>query len=71
MPTVSIVVPMYNAEAFVTKTLHSILQEQTVDLEVIVVNDRSTDRSLQRVFGDWRQARSESSLDQVKAFLPV
>ena len=56
MPTVSIVVPMYNAEAFVAKTLHSILQEQTVDLEVIVVNDRSTDRSLQRVLaiGDKR-----------------
>jgi glycosyltransferase involved in cell wall biosynthesis len=56
MPTVSIVVPMYNAEAFVTKTLHSILQERTIDLEVIVVNDRSTDRSLQRVMaiGDKR-----------------
>ena len=56
MPVVSIVVPMYNAEAFISKTLNSILQEHTIDLEVIVINDRSTDQSLKRVqaIGDKR-----------------
>jgi glycosyltransferase involved in cell wall biosynthesis len=56
MPAVSIVVPMYNAEAFISKTLNSILQERQIDLEVIVVNDRSTDQSLKRVqaIGDKR-----------------
>jgi len=49
MPLVSVVIPMYNAEAFISSTLDSILQEQTVDLEVIVVNDGSTDGSLDRV----------------------
>ncbi|HEY9639257.1 MAG TPA: glycosyltransferase [Coleofasciculaceae cyanobacterium] len=49
MPIVSVVIPMYNAEAFISSTLDSILQEQTVDLEVIVVNDGSTDRSLDQV----------------------
>lgn len=49
MPLVSVVIPMYNAEAFISSTLNSILQEQTIDLEVIVVNDGSTDRSLSHV----------------------
>ncbi|NJR65198.1 MAG: glycosyltransferase family 2 protein [Leptolyngbyaceae cyanobacterium CRU_2_3] len=49
MPLVSVVIPMYNAEAFISGTLDSILQEQTVDLEVIVVNDGSTDGSLNKV----------------------
>jgi glycosyltransferase involved in cell wall biosynthesis len=49
MPVVSVIIPMYNAEAFISSTLDSILQEKTVDLEVIVVNDGSTDGSLNRV----------------------
>jgi glycosyltransferase involved in cell wall biosynthesis len=46
---VSIVVPMYNAEKFVRATLESILQETTVSIEVIVVDDKSTDHSVDRV----------------------
>ncbi len=45
MSLVSVIVPLYNAEAFILKTLESILQENTVPLEIIVVNDRSSDRS--------------------------
>lgn len=48
-PLVSVIVPMHNAEAYITSAVASILQEVTVPLEVIVVNNRSTDRSLQRV----------------------
>jgi GT2 family glycosyltransferase len=48
-PLVSVIVPMHNAEAYVAKAVASILQEAAIPLEVIVVNNRSTDRSLQRV----------------------
>ena len=48
-PRVSVVIPMRNAEAFVEATLQSILLEVTVALEVIVIDDRSTDRSLEKV----------------------
>jgi glycosyltransferase involved in cell wall biosynthesis len=56
LPRVSIIVPMRNAEAFVEATLKSILLEARVVLEVLVINDRSTDRSLERVLriGDSR-----------------
>lgn len=49
MTLVSIVVPMYNAEAFISATIASILQERDIPLEVVVVNDGSTDTSLARV----------------------
>ena len=46
MPTqVSIVIPMRNAEDYVAQTLNSILSETEVSLEVIVVDDGSTDGS--------------------------
>lgn len=42
---ISIVVPMRNAEPFVSATLHSLLRQEGCDFEIIVVNDGSTDQS--------------------------
>ena len=55
-PLVSIVVPMFNAAQFIPTALKSILHEKEVPIEVVVVNDRSTDGSLDRVkeFNDAR-----------------
>lgn len=49
MSLVSVIVPMYNAEPYISATLASILQERDIPLEVVVVNDGSTDASLDRV----------------------
>lgn len=46
---VSIIVPMHNAEPFISATLTSILREHDIPLEVVVVDDGSTDASLKRV----------------------
>lgn len=43
---VSVLVPLHNAEPYIAQTLNSILQETEVPIEVVVVNDRSTDHSL-------------------------
>lgn len=55
-PQVSIVIPVYNGERYVQATLNSILKQTWQDLEVIVVNDGSTDRSMEicRQFNDPR-----------------
>ncbi len=45
-PIISVVVPVFNQERYVEKCLKSILQQDTTNLEVIVVNDGSTDNSL-------------------------
>lgn len=44
-PLVSVVMPMRNAEPYVLAALASVLAEQRVPIEVIVVDDGSTDRS--------------------------
>ncbi|MBU6230523.1 MAG: glycosyltransferase family 2 protein [Cyanobacteria bacterium REEB459] len=55
-PQVTILMPMYNAEVFVERALRSLLQEQRVALEVIVIDHQSRDRSpaLVQAVGDPR-----------------
>lgn len=45
MPTVSIVVPCFNQEAFIADALQSVLAQSYTDWECIVVNDGSNDGS--------------------------
>ncbi|MBQ7154967.1 MAG: glycosyltransferase family 2 protein [Synergistaceae bacterium] len=40
---VSVIIPVHNAEAHVARTLESVLQQDYARLEIIVVNDASTD----------------------------
>ena len=45
MPYFSIVIPVYNKEKFVVKTIESVLDQTFIDYEIIIVNDGSTDQS--------------------------
>ena len=40
---------MRNAESFIVSTINSVLKEKRIAIEVIVVNDKSTDRSLEKL----------------------
>lgn len=44
-PMVSIIVPAYNAEKFIAGTLDSLVKQLYQDIEIIVVNDGSTDNT--------------------------
>ncbi|MBP5334273.1 MAG: glycosyltransferase family 2 protein [Bacteroidales bacterium] len=46
MPSVSVIVPVFNAEAFLDKCLESLAGQTLEDIEVICVDDHSTDISL-------------------------
>lgn len=46
METISIIIPVYNAETTLEKCLHSILNQTYSTLQIILVNDGSTDSSL-------------------------
>jgi len=48
-PTVSIVIPLYNKEKWIEKTLSSLLNQTFSDWEAIIVDDGSTDRSIEVV----------------------
>jgi hypothetical protein len=44
-PQISVIVPVYNVEPFLATTLESVISQTLTDLEVIVVDDGSTDGS--------------------------
>ncbi len=43
--TVSLIVPLFNAQTFIERTLRSVVEQGFESLEVVVVNDGSSDRS--------------------------
>lgn len=47
MLLVSIIIPVYNREKYIEKTLLSVLKQPTFDYEIIIINDGSIDKSLQ------------------------
>lgn len=46
MPKVSVILPVYNAEKYIKRSLLSLLNQTLTDIEIIVINDGSTDKSL-------------------------
>jgi tagatose 6-phosphate kinase len=60
MPKVSIIIPVYNAEAFLERCLDSLLSQTLTALEIIAVDDGSIDRSpeiLDCYAGKYRQIK--------------
>ena len=45
MEKISVIVPVYNSEAYLENCLNSIIQQTYQNLEIILVNDGSTDGS--------------------------
>lgn len=46
MPTVSLIIPIYNAEKYLRRCLNSAMEQTYQDMEILLVNDGSTDSSL-------------------------
>lgn len=49
VPMISVIIPMYNAEKYIEQAIDSVLDQTFKDVEVIVINDCSTDGSLELV----------------------
>lgn len=47
MSTISVVVPAYNSQSTIIETINSVLEQTFTDFELIVINDGSTDRTLE------------------------
>lgn len=48
-PFFSVIIPLYNKEAYIEKTIKSVINQSFTDFEVIIINDGSTDGSLQKI----------------------
>lgn len=55
-PSVSVIMGVFNGEDFLRESLESILQQSFCDFELIVINDGSTDRSLE-ILSEYKDQR--------------
>lgn len=46
---ISIIIPMYNAENFIKHTIQSVVKQSYLNWEIIVIDDLSTDKSIESV----------------------
>ena len=49
---VSVIVPVYNAEKYLNRCIESLTNQTLEDIEMIFVNDGSTDNSINILRGD-------------------
>ncbi|MDO4762966.1 MAG: glycosyltransferase family A protein [Flavobacteriaceae bacterium] len=48
-PLISVIVPCYNVEKYVAECLESIIAQTYQNLEIIVINDGSTDNTVEAI----------------------
>ena len=58
--SVSVVVPVYRSAAYIEACVRSVLNQQAPVDEIVLVDDRGGDDSIERVPAEWR-ATSESA----------
>lgn len=61
MPQVSVIVPIYNVEKYLSKCIESLVNQTLQDIEIILVNDGSTDNS-----GNIAKQYAEKYKDKIK-----
>ena len=68
-PQVSVILPVYNAQSYLRESIDSILAQSFQDFELIIINDGSTDASLEIIssYGDERIIL----INQENAGLPI
>ena len=47
MPKISVIVPIYNCEKYVSRCIESIMNQTFHDLEIILIDDCSQDKSVE------------------------
>jgi glycosyltransferase involved in cell wall biosynthesis len=61
MPKVSIIIPTYNCEKFIDKTIQSVIDQTYKNWELIIVDDLSTDNS-RKILNEWKNKNNKIRL---------
>ena len=69
-PSVSVIVPIYNHEAYIEERLDSILAQEIKDIEIIALDDCSTDGSVEKVKGYLTDPRIKLFLNKTNSGSP-
>ena len=67
-PLISIVIPLYNKQKHIKKTILSVLDQTFSDFEIIVINDGSTDNSLKVL--DTIEDKKSIDINQIREIIP-
>lgn len=68
---VSVIIPVYNVEKFILKTVESVMNQDYKDVEIILVNDGSPDNSAQIIDElAKRDSRISAYIKKMAAFHP-
>ena len=49
MSLVSVIIPVYNGERYIVQTIDCVISQTYKDIEIIIVNDGSTDKSYEKI----------------------
>ena len=64
-PLVSVIVPVFNVEKYLSKCLNSLVNQTLSEIEIIVVNDGSTDKS-QTIIDDFARRYPQKIFSFIK-----
>ena len=56
-PLVSVVIPVYNVEAYIEQALSSVLAQTYTHLEIIIIDDQTPDKSIERIEHNFNDQR--------------
>ncbi|HET7734322.1 MAG TPA: glycosyltransferase family 2 protein, partial [Paludibacter sp.] len=71
LPTVSIIAPAYNEEKMIIDNIKCLLTLQYKDYEIIVVNDGSTDQTLEKVIEYFELVKLERAYESDLICAPI
>ena len=60
MPTISVVMPAYNAEKTIVQSVNSVLKQSFSDFELLIINDGSTDRTVDLLNDSFQDPRIQA-----------